>query len=63
MGYRIWGTQIVFQIREKVLQYLQGINTPPNLIEELGSVEEDYLGKPEVRDRIEELPLSAKEIR
>lgn len=63
MGYRTWGAQTVFHIRERVLRYTQGIDTLPNLTEELRTVVEEYVGKPEIRHRIEKLPLSAKEIR
>jgi len=45
------------------LQYPQGVHTSPDLIEELGNVEDEYLGKHEIKHRTEKLPLSAKEIR
>ena len=63
MCYRIWGEWVVFHTREKVLQYPQRVDASPNLIEELGNVEEEYLSKHEIKHKTEKLPLSAKEIR
>lgn len=63
VGYRIWGAQIFFHTRKGVLQYPQTIDIPPNLTEELGNVEEQYLHEFEIKHVIEKVALSAKETR